>query len=144
MTQPETTPANPFADAAAPAPQPVSATETFAGLTRAQVAALRGTHGHDRVKALSVPTVSGQRLQVVVRAPSRDEYERYMETLVKLEKNPAKALNANRTLLLTCLLAPDAAAVGTSLDAQPALVDKLIEPVLTMAGADAEVREETF
>ncbi|GGI87250.1 hypothetical protein [Deinococcus wulumuqiensis] len=124
-------------------PQPTP-TDTFAGLTRAQVAELRRTHGVERVKTLSAPTAAGQRLQVVVRAPSRDEYDRYVETLAKFKERTAQALSANRTLLMSCLLAPDAAAVAVALDAQPALVDKLVEPVLSMAGADAEVREETF
>lgn len=118
--------------------------DTFAGLTRAEMAELRRKHGEDRVKALSAPGSRGQRVQVVVRAPTRDEYERYMETMLKLEKQTARALGASRQLLMTCLLAPDAAALASELDARPFLVDKFAEPVMNMAGADAEVREETF
>ncbi|MFC5846738.1 hypothetical protein [Deinococcus petrolearius] len=117
--------------------------ETYAGLTREQVQALRREHGAERVKLLSAP-VGNRRLQVVVRAPTRDEYDRYLETMIKLEKQPGRALAANRTLLLACLLAPDPKTVTPEFDARPALVDKFVEPVLNMAGADAEVREETF
>lgn len=127
-----------------PIPAPVTNGPTFAGLTRDQQQDLLRKHGEGRVKKLTAPGLNGQRVEIIVRAPTRDEYERYMETMVKMEKQTARALAANRTLLISCLVAPDAATVAAEFDARPFLVDKFVEPVLNMAGADAEVREETF
>lgn len=119
--------------------------ETFAGATRAQMAEFRRVHGSDRVKALTVPLPGSSSLQVIMRAPERLEYERHSETLMKIRDNKvAQALQANRTLVLACTLAPEASELAAALDRYPALADKLAEPILNMAGADVEVREETF
>lgn len=118
--------------------------QTFAGVTRTQMTEYRREYGHDAVKALTVP-VGGDLLQVIVRKPSRLEYERHTETLMKIRENKvAQALSANRNLVISCTLAPDTTAINAALDKYPALADKLAEPILGMAGADAEVREETF
>jgi hypothetical protein len=127
-----------------PASTPARSTDTFAGVTRDQVRQFRQEHGEDFVKTLSIP-LGGKVLQVIVRKPSRVEFERHTETLMKLRENKVQhALGANRTLVQACALAPDAATLKEALDTYPALADKLAEPVLAMAGADAEVREETF
>lgn len=118
-------------------------TARFAGLTREQIQDFRREYGEDRVKTLSAPA-GKSRLEVVVRAPNRDEVERHTEALVKIERKTAQALAANRTLLLSCLLAPPAADAKATLDAYPYLVDKFVEKVVAMAGADAEVQEEIF
>lgn len=135
------------APAAASAPAfTTPAAESFAGLSdiRTRMAEFRSQHGQDRVKALTVPLDSEQ-VQVVVRAPSRLEYERHTETLMKLrEGKTAQALSATRTLVMSCALAPAADVLSGKLELYPALVDKLGEKILDMAGADAEVREETF
>ena len=128
------------APATAPAPQ------AFAGLPdiRRSMAEFRREHGEERVKALST-TVESRRVEVVVRAPSRAEYDRHNETMMKLrEGKTATALSATRNLLLDCTLAPSRAELAGLLDSYPALADKFGESVLNMAGAEAEVREETF
>lgn len=123
---------------------PARSTETFAGITREQMRQFRQEHGEDFVKALSIP-LGGKIMQVVVRKPSRVEFERHTETLMKLRENKVQhAMGANRALVQACTLAPDEQTLKQALDTYPALADKLAEPVLAMAGADAEVREETF
>ncbi|GGL15902.1 hypothetical protein [Deinococcus radiotolerans] len=126
---PQTTPARP---------------DTFAGATRQQVQAWRNEYGEDAVKTLSIP-LGGRPFQVILRKPGRLDYEKHTETLMKLrEGKVAQAMSANRALVMTCTLAPDTATLAAALDQYPALADKLAEPALSMAGADAEVREETF
>lgn len=126
--------------------QPTSApSDSFAGVTRQEMRAFRQEHGEDAVKALTVPLGGNRKLQVIVRKPDRLEYEKHTETLMKLRENKvAAALSANRNLVIACTLAPDEATVSAALTQYPALADKLAEPILNMAGADAEVREEDF
>lgn len=122
---------------------PVAA-KTFAGITQEQMAAHRREYGKEGVKALSVP-LGAKAMQVIIRKPSRTEYERHTETLMKLrEGKVGQALSANRTLVLACTLAPAVEEMAATLNEYPALTDKLAEPILNMAGADIEVREETF
>ena len=125
---------------------PTQPAQAFAGLSdiRASMAQFRREHGEERVKALSA-VAAGRKVEVVVRAPSRAEYDRHNETMMKLrEGKTAQALSATRNLLLDCTLAPSRAELAGLLDSYPALADKFGESVMDMAGADAEVREETF
>ncbi|MFC6592414.1 hypothetical protein ACFP81_10685 [Deinococcus lacus] len=126
----------------APATQP----QTFAGLPdiRSSMAQFRREYGESRVKALSA-MVGDRRVEVVVRAPTRLEHDRHTATVLKIREGKTEtAMTATRQLLLTCTLAPDAAALAATLDEYPALADKFGETLLDMAGAEAEVREETF
>ncbi|MCD0156011.1 hypothetical protein [Deinococcus sp. 6GRE01] len=117
---------------------------THAGITASRMNELRAEYGEHSVKALTAPMPGGA-VQVIVRAPTRAEYDRYQETLLKIRDNKvAQALAANRRLVIDCLLAPAATDLAPALDRYPALADKLAEPILQMAGAEAEVREETF
>lgn len=121
-------------------------TQTFAGLNDivARMREFRQEYGQDAVKALTIP-VGGEVFQFVIRKPSRLDYERYNETTMKIrEGKVAQAMSASRTLVLTCTLAPGTEAVAAALDKYAALPEKLAEPLLALAGADAEVREETF
>lgn len=127
-------------DQQASSPKP----QTFAGVTKAQMQQFRQEYGQDAVKALAVP-IGDETLEFVVRKPSRLEYERQTETVLKAREGKiAQAMSASRTLVLTCTLAPSQEQVAAALDKYPALADKLSEPIGAMAGADAEVREITF
>lgn len=122
----------------------VEAAPTFAGATKAQVEAWRQEHGEDRVRLSSVGTVGSARFQFVVRAPERAEYDRYVSALTKAERDYTKITVATRNILGACLLAPTLDEVRAIWDRFPALADKMAEPILQMAGAESEVREETF
>lgn len=124
----------------------LSKPRSFAGLSdiQASMRQFRLQYGEDRVKALSA-RAGARQVEVVVRAPNRNEYNRHNETMMKLREGKAgQALGATRALLLECTLAPAPAELAQVLDDYPALADKFGESVLDMAGADAEVREETF
>lgn len=119
--------------------------QTFAGITKDQMGKLRQEHGEDCVKAVTIPLPNGKSVQWIYRAPERMEYERYTETLMKIRDGKvAVALAANRTLVVACTLAPPPETLAATLDAFPMLADKLAEPILKLAGADVEIREETF
>lgn len=112
----------------------------FAGLNPEAIEGLRREHGEDRVKKLYVQG----KIELIVRAPSRAEFDRFMASTLKIQKNTAEGLAAARTLLMDCLLAPDPRDAKAQLDKYPALTEKFAEKVLEMAGADDEVREEAF
>ena len=123
-------------------PQPEKP-RTFAGATKPKVQEWRSEYGEDRVRLSSVP-VGAERLQFVVHAPSRADYDRYVAALAKAERDYNKMTVATRNLFAACLLAPSIDEVRAVWERYPALADKMSEPILMMAGMDAEVREETF
>lgn len=118
----------------APAAEP-----TFAGKTKAEMASFRAQYGEDRVVTRSFKGV-----QVILRAPEQVEFNRYVQEMGKMARSPEIALNASRRLVLACLLAPSPQEVGAAMDRYVAMPEKLAEVVLELAGADAEVMEETF
>jgi hypothetical protein len=123
---------------------PTKPAPTFATVTKAQIDAWRQEHGEERVRLASVPVGAGERFQFVIQAPSRAEYDRYVAALAKADRDYNRMSVATRNLFSACLLAPGIDAVRDVWDRYPALADKMAEPILLMAGADAEVREETF
>ncbi len=120
------------------------APRTFAGASKSQVESWRAEHGEDRIRLSSVPIGASERLQYIVRAPSRTEYNRYLSEVAKADRSFDRMAVADRNLFNACLLAPAAEEVRDAWEKFPALADKMVEPILKMAGTEAEVREETF
>lgn len=115
----------------------------FAGMTKTKLESLRQEHGG--LKALRVPLPDSSPIDVLIRKPTRLEYERYLDATSKVKAgNMGAATTAARNLVRTCVLAPDEATLTGLMDTYAALPDKLIEPALAMIGADIEVQEITF
>ncbi|GGR00307.1 DUF6848 family protein [Deinococcus ruber] len=120
-----------------------AAPTTFAGVSKAKVTEWRSEYGDDRVKLLSVP-IGSERQQFIVRGPSKGEYDRYLSEVAKSDRNFDRVNVATRNLFASCLLAPDIDTIRAIWERYPALTNTMTEPVMTMAGTDLEVREETF
>jgi hypothetical protein len=90
---------------------------------------LKAEHGE-------ISQIDGIEHDVVIKAPSRQQYTRFMEAA----QEPKRRDKAQDTLLIDCVVFPDASAFASLLDEKPGYRETVTSVVLEVAGIAREAR----